>query len=346
MKPFAGFGKRHVLIAAAFCVVVQVTQCVYVLLGEEKFEPAAVAVWSVMYFLLFLAALACAVASENLRGPSARATVGAIVVAAAVMTLAIEALLYALPEPLALVLEGKDRADFLGPLHHLAFRFSATAGWSLLIVVFYAMLQASNRAAEHLHAARVAALAAERRMVEGELRAMQGRVDPQLLFDTLLRVEQAYAHDVDAGQEALDALIRFLRAALPADPAARTTLAGERELTEAYLGLVASRADSRPRVNISVAPEANTLAMPAMLLLPLVRWALDDRSATRLEISARRHADALEVSVRSDSRAGAPVGEAHIAGVRERLARLFAGEATLDVSESPDARFARLLIPT
>jgi two-component system LytT family sensor kinase len=175
---------------------------------------------------------------------------------------------------------------------------------------------------------------------------MQGRVDPQLLFDTLLQVERAYAHDVQAGQEALDALIRFLRAALPGDPAASTTVAGERELTEAYLGLLASRADSRPQINISVAPEANSVAMPAMLLLPLVRWALDDRSATQLEISARRRADALEVSVRSDSRASAPAGEAHIAGVRERLARLFAGQAKLDVNISPEARYARLLIPT
>ena len=151
--------------------------------------------------------------------------------------------------------------------------------------------------------------------------------------------------DVQAGQDALDALIRFLRAALPADPAASTTVAGEQELAEAYLALVARLVDA-PRFEVSVTPEARALPMPAMLLLPLVRWALDDRSATQLEISARRRAGALEVSVRSDSRAGAPVGEAHIAGVRERLARLFAGHATLDVSVSAGARQARLSIPT
>jgi hypothetical protein len=49
--------------------------------------------------------------------------------------------------------------------------------------------------------------------------------------------------------------------------------------------------------------------------------------------------------VRSDSRASAAAGEPSIAGVRERLARLFADHASLDVSVSAHARYARLLIP-
>src|SRR5207245_2519301 len=80
------------------------------------------------------------------------------------------------------------------------------------------------------------------------------------------------------------ALIRFLRAALPGDAAATATVAGEQELAEAYLALVAQRADASPQVDISVAPEARTLPMPAMLLLPLVRCALERRSATLLQI--------------------------------------------------------------
>jgi hypothetical protein len=346
MNLFAGFGRRHLVIAAAFAVVTQLTHTAYVVLGQEQFELIPVIAWTGMYLLLFLAGLGCAVATENRLGLSARGIIVAVLAAALLATFAVELLLYAMPANLLGVFEGSKRETFLNDFHRIAFRFSASAGWSVLLVVFYAMLRASERAAEQLHAAQVAALAAERQVVEGDLRAMQGRVDPQLLFDTLLQVERAYAHDVQAGQEALDALIRFLRAALPGDPAASTTVAGERELTEAYLGLLASRADSRPQINISVAPEANSVAMPAMLLLPLVRWALDDRSATQLEISARRRADALEVSVRSDSRASAPAGEAHIAGVRERLARLFAGQAKLDVNISPEARYARLLIPT
>jgi hypothetical protein len=53
-------------------------------------------------------------------------------------------------------------------------------------------------------------------LVEGDLRAMQARVDPDLLFDTLLAVDRAYAMSTLSGEEALDALIGFLRTAVKA----------------------------------------------------------------------------------------------------------------------------------
>jgi hypothetical protein len=333
------------LLALVFCVVIQLTHSTYVLVGKEEFETIPVAAWTVMYFCLFLIGLCCAVAAENLLGPSVKSIAVAIVAAAITTTAAVEAVIHALPEPVAAAVEGKERGAFAGDLHRVAYRFAVAAGWSLLLIVFYSMLQASRRATKELHAVRVAALDAERKMLEGDLRAMQGRVDPELLFDTLLEIDQAYARDVQAGQDALDALIRFLRAALPGDATASATVAGEQELAEAYLALVARLADS-PRVKISVAPEARALPMPAMLLLPLVRWALGGRSATRLEIRAQRRDAALEVSVRSDSRSAAPATDADIAGVRERLMRLFAGHASLDVSVTADARQARLSIPT
>jgi hypothetical protein len=344
MRLFAGFGRRHVLIALGFCIVVQLAHTGYMLMAKDELSLVPMAAWTVMYFFLFLIGLGCAVAAENLLGPSARSMVLAMVAAALATTLGVEVLLYVLPQPVALALEGKERAvGFVSDFHRIAFRFTVAGGWSLLLIALYAMLQASRRATEELHAVRMAALAAERRVLESDLRAMQGRVDPELLFDSLLEVDRAYERDVRAGQDALDALIRFLRAALPGDAAASATVAGEQELAEAYLALFSGNAS--PKVAISVTPEARALPMPAMLLLPLVRWALDDRTATQLEIRARRRDAALEVSVRSDSRGAAPSTDAHIAGVRERLARLFAGHAKLDVSVSTDARQVRLEIP-
>jgi hypothetical protein len=348
MSIFAGFGRRHVSIAAAFAIVIQLTHAGYSALGMDHFELAPWLGWALIYFAMVLLALGCAVAVENLLGESAGTAariVIAVIAAAIVTTLAVEALLYALPQSISLALQGMDRVGFVNDLHRIAHGFSVAAGWSMLLIPMYTMLQASRRASERLHAMRLAALAAERRVLEADLRAMQGRVDPELLFDSLLELDHAYARDPRAGQQALDALIRFLRAALPGDAAAMPTVAGEQELAEAYLALLASRADQSPRLDISVAAEARALPMPAMLLLPLVRWALDDRSATRLAIHARRRDAALEVSVSSNSRGDGSASESNIAGVRERLSGLFAGQASLDVSVSADAREARLLIP-
>jgi len=346
MKLFAGFGRRHVYLALGFSIVTQIAHSTYALIGKEAIHWGPLAVWTVVSFLLALMGLACAVASDNLLGERAGTAVRlvlALFAAAVVTTLTVEVLLFLLPPGVVAQLEGKQMSDFVNAFHRIAFRFTLAAGGSLLLIPLYTMLQASSRATERLHAMQLAALAAERRVIEGDLRATQGRVDPELLFDSLLEVDRAYERDVQAGQAALDALIRFLRAALPSDAAATATVAGEQELAEAYLALVAQRTAPGPQVDISVAPEARALPMPAMLLLPLVRWALD--SATQVEIRAQRREAGLEVSVRSNSRGGDAAAEPNIAGVRERLARLFAGGASLDVSVSADARHARLLIP-
>jgi len=86
-----------------------------------------------------------------------------------------------------------------------------------MLIALYAMLEARRRATEDLHAVRVVALAAGRSVIEGDLRAMAGEGRPGLLFDTLLAVDRAYTGSVRSGEEALDALIGFLRAALPAE---------------------------------------------------------------------------------------------------------------------------------
>ena len=330
MKLFAGFGRRHVLIALGFSFVVELAHLSYAWLGKEELRLGIVAIWTVLYFLNALIGLGCAVAADNLLGEAAgtaKRLILPMLAAAIVTTVWGETVLYLWP-----CIEAKEHMVFLSTLHRIAFRFSVASGWAMLLIGLYTMLQASRRATERLHRTQLAALAAERRVLEGDLRAM-------------LEVDRCYARDAEAGQEALDALIRFLRAALPGDAAASATVAGEQELAEAYLALVAQRADASPLVDISVAPEARTLPMPAMLLLPLVRWALDGRSATLLQIRAQRRDAALEVSVRSNSVGSAASAEPNIAGVRERLARLFAGHASLDVTISADARHARLQIP-
>jgi sensor histidine kinase YesM len=346
MKLFAGFGRRHVLIALGFSLVVELAHLGTAWLGGPGPKASTfgtVGIWTVMYLVMGLIGLGCAVAADNLLGESAstaKRLVVAMLAAAIVNVVTVESLLYLWP-----ALADMDRVIFVSAFHRIAYHFSLAASWALLLIGLYTMLQASRRATERLHQTQLAALAAERRVLEGDLRAMQGRVDPELLFDSLLEVDRCYAGEVEAGQEALDALIRFLRAALPGDAAATATVAGEQELAEAYLALVAQRADASPQVDISVAPEARALPMPAMLLLPLVRWALDGRSATLLQIRAQRRDAALEVSVRSNSVGSAASTEPNIAGVRERLARLFAGHASLDVTISADARHVRLQIP-
>jgi LytS/YehU family sensor histidine kinase len=191
----------------------------------------------------------------------------------------------------------------------------------------------------------VAALAAGRSVLEGDLRAMQARVDPNLLFDTLLAVDRAYAGSIRSGEEALDALIGFLRAALPAESVATSTVARELEHVRAYLAVRELLSPSGPDVEMKAEPDARDAPMPAMLMLPLVRWALDDRPASRLQVMARRHDAALVISVQSDLGETSGSAVSDLAGVRKRLKHLYQERGRLDVSIEAGKRRAVMEIP-
>jgi hypothetical protein len=345
---FSGFGRRHLCIVLAFCAVVPVTGALFKLAVEPGSHYGAVAGDVIACFVIGLAAMLSVIAAENrlagVLGPAPRMAI-AVLVAAVAGTVIMEAATQLLIRPLGLPIEEAEMAMYAGDLHRIAYRFAGAATWSLMLIALYALLEAKRRATEELHAVRVAALAAERSVLEGDLRAMQARVDPDLLFDTLLAVDRAYARSIRSGEEALDALIGFLRAALPAEAAATSTVARELEHVRAYLALKELLSASRPDVEMSAEPAARQVPMPAMLMLPLVRWALDGRPAARLQLMVRRREDVLGISVESDLAEGPLSPEGDLAGVRTRLAHLYRERGRLDVSIVADKRRAVMEFP-
>jgi hypothetical protein len=215
-----GFGWRHLAIAVAFGLIVPLIAVVYSLSIGAKLQWLLLLEDAVTCFALGLAALLSVVSVDNLfgarLGPGPRLAL-AVAVGALLGTALMETASRLVLQPLGVAEGDSMRGLFLNEVHRTAFRLAGAVTWSLLVVVLYALFEERRRATGDLHAARVAALAAERKVVEGELRAMQARVDPDALFDSLLGVERAYAASTAAGEKALDTLIASLRkASLPA----------------------------------------------------------------------------------------------------------------------------------
>jgi len=345
---FSGFGRRHLCIVLTFCAVVPVTGALFKLAVDPTSHHGAVIGDVIACFVIGLAAMLSVIATDNrlagVLGPVPRMAI-AVLVAATAGTVLMEAVTQFLIRPLGLPIEESEIAMYSGDLHRIAYRFSGAATWSLMLIALYAMFEAKRRATGELHTVRVAALTAERAVLEGDLRAMQARVDPELLFDTLLAVDRAYARSVRSGEEALDALISFLRAALPAEAAATSTVARELEHVRAYLAVRELLSASRPGLEIGAEPAAREAPMPAMLMLPLVRWALDGRPAVRLQLMVRRSEGALGISVESDLAEAPPSPEGDLAGVRKRLSHLYRERGRLDVSIDAGKRRAVMEIP-
>ena len=346
MNILSGFGRRHVLIALIFCIPVQFAHLIYALLEQKEMQLPLIGAWMVFSFLFALLGLACAVASDNVLGErvgTGTRLVVALLVAAAVMTVVSELLVYVMPAWM-MDEEKKMMGDYAGFVHRIAFRFVTSGDTALLLIPLYMMVQASRRATRRLHDARLAALATERNVVEADLRAMQARVEPELLFAALRAVDESYARSVEDGERALDALIAFLRAALPAEPGNTSTVAAELDLVRAYVGVAELLSGPKLELEITAEPAARANAMPAMLLLPLARWAMDGAAAA-LKLVARQGNGVLEISLRSDL-AGSPSAETQdIAGVRDRLEHLYGARAKLEASTEPHVRRAFIALP-
>ena len=118
-----------------------------------------------------------------------------------------------------------------------------------------------------------------RHTYESKLQAMQARVKPQFLFDTLGDVERLYDTDAFLAERMLDDLIAYLRAALPSLRESTSTLATELALARAWLDIMKIRSGNRLSFAITVADNAQDARMAPMVLLPLIDHAIAARIA-------------------------------------------------------------------
>ena len=137
-----------------------------------------------------------------------------------------------------------------------------------------------------------------RHALAARLAALQAQVDPALLFDALVSIEQAYDRQDPTASARLDRLIRHLRVALPRLRDAGATLGGEPPAFECELGARAAT------------------ALPPMLLLPLVQRAL------RLGPPARCWLRADAAVTLGFDRAGLCADDDELSALRERVAAL------------------------
>ena len=211
-----------------------------------------------------------------------------------------------------------------------------------MAVFLYAGHRAARQTAARLHAAELDRTRSSRLALESRLQALQARIEPQFLFNTLAQVERLYETDTALGARMLDDLIAYLRAAMPLMRDSSSTVAQEIELARAYLDIVRLRLGDRLQVDIEAPPGAERMRMPPMMLLPLIDHAVvrglePATGSGSIRIRMEPAGGRLRVTV-SDSGAGfAPEGSGDgIAAIRERLAALYGGNARLDLRRAAD----------
>lgn len=205
----------------------------------------------------------------------------------------------------------------------------------LLASLGYMYARDAQRRQATLRSVQVEQARLNRESYESRLQAMQARVEPQFLFDTLRQVERLYEVDPGVAERVLDDLITYLRAVLPNLHDSKPTVAAELTVSRAWLDIMKVRSNGRLTFTISSTPEVDELRMPPMVLLPLVGAAMRAvmsslQPSETIAVQATLDSGRLRIVVTDSARAFADVdsGEA-IAEVGERLRNLYAREASV-----------------
>ncbi len=240
------------------------------------------------------------------------------------------------------------------------------AAWSALALQLGALLGAAPVAYELVRAALLGALLAalicayfywRRRafspaLADARLQALQARIRPHFLFNSINAVLSLMRREPKRAEEALEDLAELFRA-LMQDNRRLSTLADELALCRQYLSLEQLRLGERLRIEWNVEAAPGDARVPQLLLQPLVENAIYHGIEPGLEpgtvrIRIAREKNQLHLLVANpyhpdyQHRAGNRMA---LANLRERLALHFDVEASLETEVVGDKFEIRIVLP-
>ena len=189
-------------------------------------------------------------------------------------------------------------------------------------------------------------------LADARLQALQARIRPHFLFNSINAVLSLMRSEPKRAEEALEDLAELFRA-LMQDNRRLSTLADELALCRQYLNLEQLRLGERLRIDWDIAAMPGDALVPQLLLQPLVENAIyhgiepgiepgtvriciaRDHSQVRLLLINPYHPD-------HQHRAGNRMA---LANLRERLALHFDVEASLDTEVAGDRFEIRIVLP-
>jgi len=208
-------------------------------------------------------------------------------------------------------------------------------------IVFYFALLGCAIAIDSRERART--LAAE--LAQAQVRALQMQLHPHFLFNTLHAIRVLVREDPAAAERTLTLLGDLLRQTLAGAEQQTVPLKQELTFLGLYLEIEQTRFSDRLNIRFDVAPDALDLLVPNLILQPLVENAIRHGVSKRSEpgrviVRGRRRNGTLELGVEND---GPPLGPGGVermgiglATTRERLHRLYGGDASLVLSDLPE----------
>jgi two-component system, LytTR family, sensor histidine kinase AlgZ len=189
-------------------------------------------------------------------------------------------------------------------------------------------------------------------LAEARLQALQARIRPHFLFNSINAVLSLMRQEPRRAEQALEDLADLFRV-LMADNRQLTPIAREVDLAKQYLSIEFLRLGDRLRVEWDVTHMPADALIPPLVLQPLLENAVYHGIEPRTEpgtitIGIRRDGERIQMILRNpflprgNHRAGNRMA---LANIRERLALHFDAEASIHTVETGNIYEVRIVIP-
>jgi len=220
--------------------------------------------------------------------------------------------------------------------------------YAALVALGHALTYYRQSTAQQLRASEL-----EAKLLLARIEALQARLQPHFLFNTLNTVSSLIR--TGESQAAVRAVARLgdLLRALLRDDGQEVPLAQELEFVGRYLELEQARFGDKLQTRIDATPETLQALVPRLVLQPLVENALrhgiePSADPGRVLVTAVRAGERLELEVRDTGAGavqGAPSARVGLAATRARLAQLYGEHQELALTSDQGGTVARVVIP-
>jgi signal transduction histidine kinase len=193
----------------------------------------------------------------------------------------------------------------------------------------------------------------ERALTESRLQSLQLQMQPHFLFNALNTIASRMYDDAPAADKMLTHLASLLRASLTTRDTHLVPLSSELEILDHYVAILRERFGENCAILVDVPDDCRGLAVPALLLQPLVENAVRHGNVSRhgkgrIDVRAIRSNGSLQLDV-SDDGPGA-TGDLWGSGVglqatADRLAILFPGEHRIEAGNHDGGFHVRMTFP-
>ncbi len=241
----------------------------------------------------------------------------------------------------------------------------ATIGWGIGLTAhglsvfagrsFFGSEWEEKKVEEIMAREKLRVVSSEKQLMQAQMRMLQAQIEPHFLFNTLATIQSLIGRSPDKANLMMDNFIAYLRQSLSASRAQVGTVQQEFDLLRHYLELLKIRMGDRLQFELDLADELSSEPLAPMLLQPIVENAIKHGLEPKVEggmvrVSARRDGAQMVLTVadnglgfsdHADS-SGEGVG---LSNLRERIAVLYDGQATLTVADMTPGTGITISVP-